>query len=90
MAKAKETRIIIMSNDLMKLYDMQTEIKAANDQPLTFYDPQECLEMMIGMDEEELEDRHIESAEAKAERLAKQWGELELRLTFFPSKSKWQ
>ena len=89
MTKAKDTRIIIMSNDLMRLYEIQTPL-TSDGEPLTFYDPQECLEMMTEMDEEELQSKPKEPAPSKAVRMARQWGELELRLSFFPSTSKWQ
>ncbi|HUT54603.1 MAG TPA: hypothetical protein VM658_14530 [bacterium] len=90
MAKANETRIVIMNNDLMKLYDMHTAIRGDDIEPITFYDPQECLEMMVEVDEEDLNLNTEKKSGSKAERLAKQWGELELRLSFFAGAYKWQ
>ena len=97
MARPMETRIIMMSPALMKLYDVHLTEEYPNSanfsgleyQPITFCDPQECLDMLIDSKAEDGEDEES-GPEARAEVLEKQWGELELRLSFFTDAFKWQ
>jgi len=79
-----------MSQELIKLYQVFPVDTAWEYQPITFYDPRDCLDMMIDTElEEEVQDT-LDTPEAKVERLEKQWGELELRLSFFVDSYKWQ
>lgn len=87
---SKETRIVLMSPELMKLYEVQPTDESWDHQPITFYNPQECLDMMIEMDYELDFCDDEGSPESKACRIEKQWGELELRLSFFMNAYKWQ
>lgn len=84
--KTKETRVVLLSPTLMRLFDVQGEDDALRFQPITFYDPNECLEMLTDPGEEP-ED---EVVKPKSGRMDKQWGELELRLSFFSDIYKWQ
>lgn len=94
-----ETRIVIMSPALMKLYNVHAAKNVPNCappleldyQPITFCHPQECLDMLIDVEEKECElEEAIPDPETKAQRMEKQLGELELRLSFFNEAYKWQ
>ena len=86
-SKTRETRVVLLSPTLMKLYEVQGVKDAHRFQPITFYDPQECLEMMTDPAEEA---GVIIEEPPKKEKMDKQWGELELRLSFFSDIYKWQ
>jgi hypothetical protein len=91
--KTRETRVVLMSSALMKLYEVKVEgAEGAKFHPITFYDPQECLEMLTDVRTEPFEDDGWGEAppDSKHERIEKQWGELELRLSFFTDNYKWQ
>jgi hypothetical protein len=79
-----------MSQELIKLYQVFPVDIAWEYQPITFYDPQDCLDMMIDTEFEEEFQENLEAPEAKVERIERQWGELELRLSFFVDSYKWQ
>ena len=93
----KETRIVMMSPELMRLYEVQATkleadgrgIQELKYEPITFCEPHECLDMLtdVELDETMLDD---DSPESKADRIERQWGELELRLSFFTDSYKWQ
>ena len=85
--KIRDTRVVLLSPTLMKLYEVQGVKDAHRFQPITFYDPQECLEMLTDPDEEAGE---LLAEPPKAHKVEKQWGELELRLSFFSDIYKWQ
>jgi len=82
--KTKETRVVLLSPALMRLFQVQGDDEALRFQPITFYDPQECLEMLTDPAEEPPPE------EPKSGMMEKQWGELELRLSFFSDIYKWQ
>lgn len=86
------TRIVLMSPDLMKLYDVQIRDNINGYQPVTFVSPRECLELMTTFETETdpLLATEEDPAEQKAQRIEKQWGELELRLSFFTDGCSWQ
>jgi hypothetical protein len=88
--RTRETRIVLMSQELIKLYQVFPMDIAREYQPITFYDPQDCLDIMIGNELEEEVQENLEAPEARIERLERQWGELELRLSFFVDSHKWQ
>ena len=94
--KHKKTSVVMMSPGLMKLYEVYSESPVIGEElfnesdyhPITFYDPQECLDMMT---EEELEEEYEHDAPVDmAEKREKKWGELELRLSFFTDSYRWQ
>jgi hypothetical protein len=85
--RTRETRIVLLSPTLMKLYEVQGVKDAQRFQPITFYDPQECLEMLTDPMEEAGE---VIEEPPKSMKVEKQWGELELRLSFFSDIYKWQ
>lgn len=88
-AKSEETRIVMMSSSLMELYDVQIDIEL-EFQPITFYNPQECLDMLTDTDaDEDLWEDEAPKVD-KAQRIERQWGELELRLSFFSNAYNWQ
>ncbi len=89
MERSRKVRIVMMSSDVMKLYDVMGTRDDFEFQPITFYDPQECLDMLIDVDPEE-EDYGGSIERTNAEKLEKQWGELELRLSFFTDAQRWQ
>lgn len=87
--RSNTTRIVMMSSTLMKLYEVQGLNDGPEYQPITFCHPQECLEMLIetGPKEPAAEEP---MTMPRAQRIEKQWGELELRLSFFTDGYKWQ
>jgi hypothetical protein len=85
-----ETRVVMMSANLMKLYDLRSFDSGHDFSPITFYNPQECLSMMVDADSEEAIIPEVEPVVEKALRVEKQWGELELRLSFFSKALNWQ
>lgn len=85
--KNKQTRIVMMSPALMRLYDVYGIKGGSEFQPITFCLPQECLEMLVS---EESLDEDENSLEPAAETLERKMGELELRLSFFTNAQKWQ
>ncbi len=89
MEETRTARIVMMSKDLMKLYDVKGFSDGLEFQPITFLDPQECLEMLIETDGNEYIEDEIEM-DSKADRIEKQWGELELLLSFFSDSFNWQ
>jgi len=91
--KNRDTRVVLMSSTLMKLYEVK--VKGAGGvkfHPITFYDPQECLEMLTDVRTESFEEDGWENTPpaSKHKRIEKQWGELELRLSFFSDGYRWQ
>ena len=91
-AKSGDKRIILMGPELMKLYDVAVIDVSIDYHPLTFCNPRDCLDMMIEPDLDDVEEdpEEVDSPEAKAERLERQWGELELRLSFLVEACNWQ
>ncbi len=85
--RTRETRVVLLSPTLMKLYEVQGVKDAHRFQPITFYDPQECLEMLTDPGEEAIE---MVEPPPRSVKMEKQWGELELRLSFFSDIFKWQ
>lgn len=86
---SNDTRIIMMSPALMRLYNVTGLWDETANQAITFCDPEECLNLMIDIEAEE-NVVEVEELDSKALRLEKQWGELELRLSFFTEALKWQ
>ncbi len=82
-------KVVIMSKELMDLYDFYPLAEGLEFQPFTFMSPQECLEMLISEEFEE-EDLLEESPSESHKKIQKQWGELELRLSFFTDALNWQ
>ena len=87
--KSKTTRIVMMSSSLMRLYDVHGPREGLEFHPITFCDPQGCLEMLIESEDKELVPEE-KGPEFRAERMERQWGELELRLSFFTDSYRWQ
>jgi len=88
-ATQKPTKIVMMSPELMRMYDVQA-FEDLDVQALTFYNPEECLDMMVEAEEDPNDPENFKTPEKKAERLERQWGELELRLSFFIEGHNWQ
>jgi len=83
-----DTKVILMSPSLLGLYELFGAGGADQFQPLTFCRPQECLDMLI--DEDDIEDIfHGSGGPDNADRIQRQWGELELRLSFFTDSLTW-
>jgi hypothetical protein len=89
-AKSEETKVIMMSSHLMKLYEVRQFGPGGEFSPITFYNPQECLNMMVDVETEEDLLGDAEVVPDKGMHLEKQWGELELRLSFFTKALNWQ
>jgi hypothetical protein len=92
-ANSEDKRIVMMSPSLMKLYEVKSLGQSGPEEdfrPITFLNPQECLDMMIDAeaDEDLLEEK--EEPVEKSVRIERQWGELELRLSFFTKGYTWQ
>ncbi len=87
--KNSDTKIILMSQELMNLYEVRGPRKGVDFQPVTFTGPRECLEMMLNSEDDEFWLSEYETLD-KTERLERQWGELELRLSFFSDAANWQ
>ena len=87
--KKRETRIVVMSPGLMKIYEVQGLGDGFDYQPITFRDPRECLEMLVKDESPEILFEEEDPA-ASLEKIEKQWGELELRLSFFTDSFTWQ
>jgi|GEM_PF-4614830 hypothetical protein len=83
-------KIVMMSKDLMDLYDFHPLAEGLEFQPMTFLSPQECLEMLVSTEELEEEELFEESTSESHKKIQKQWGELELRLSFFTDALNWQ
>jgi len=84
-----DTKIVIMSKDLMSLYEVQGPGHETEYEAFTFHDPQECLDMMVSVEGEEMA-AGAEPTLDRADRIERQWGELELRLSFFTEGFNWQ
>lgn len=82
-------KVVMMSKELMDLYDFCPVAEGMEFQPITFLSPQDCLDMLISAEELE-DDEFFETSSESHKRIQKQWGELELRLSFFTDALKWQ
>lgn len=82
--KPDDIKIVVMSPALMELYDLQGLQTGVELQPVTFYQPRECLEMLIESESNEDETPDL------ADDFERKMGELELRLSFFTSTCRWQ
>lgn len=83
------SKVVMMSTDLMNLYEVRGRIKGQEFMPITFYNAQECLDMLMDIAAIDADQKPVLPAN-KAERVERQWGELELRLSFFTEAYKWQ
>ncbi|MFO8058665.1 MAG: hypothetical protein R6V10_15370 [bacterium] len=82
-------KVIMMSKELMDLYDFCPFPEGAEFQPITFHAPQECLEMLVSSEDFPYETGEEDPLE-NHKKVEKQWGELELRLSFFTDALHWQ
>ena len=87
--RIRTTRIVMMTSALMKLYEVRGFRGGAEYQPITFCNPHDCLEMLVNAEHKEPEPE-AENPTYRAQKMEKQWGELELRLSFFTDGYKWQ
>jgi hypothetical protein len=91
--RSSDKRIVMMSSTLRKLYELATPAPGPGDDefhPMTFLNPQECLDMMVDSETEEEVEVLDNQTEEKSLRIQRQWGELELRLSFFSKSFTWQ
>jgi|WetSurMetagenome_2_1015567.scaffolds.fasta_scaffold779742_1 hypothetical protein len=92
-ARPAEKQIVMMSPTLRKLYELRSPGLSDNPDefhPITFLNPQECLDMMVDKEAEEEGEDQTDLPEEKSMRVQRQWGELELRLSFFSKNYTWQ
>jgi hypothetical protein len=85
LGKGRETRLVILSPELLKLYKFP--VTAVAPVLFTFTDPEDSMDLLC-------QDDVISEADSsqlfRVKSPEEQWGELELRLAFFRDITKWQ